>query len=125
MKKIKGCNEKDRIICASSEGKQDFYYQLYGTKERIWLFQIPSSPSVIDYYRSHGCNLSDQDFSITVAQMYKFKKFNNVKLNNVFKRLPNVINYVLTYELKGDKELSEEVIYGYHRTSYKLDERIA
>ena len=47
MKKMKAKhNEKDRIVCVSLPGKQSFYYQPVGTKERLWLFDTDFSGSV-------------------------------------------------------------------------------
>ena len=57
MKKMKAKHhEKDRIVCVSLPGKQSFYYQPVGTKERLWLFDTDFSGSVFVFFRQnlHG-----------------------------------------------------------------------
>ena len=104
MKKIKASfNQKDRVVCVTGQGFHKFYYQPVGSKERIQLFTTDDfSGSVFDYFRDKGRNMNDRGFSLTIKELYEFKRFHNVKLTNVINRIPMKIDYVLRERIKTE-----------------------
>lgn len=101
MKKIKASfDQKDRIICVTNPGCHEFYYQPVGSKERILLFMTDEfSGSVFAYFRDKGRNMKGRGFSLTIRELYEFKRFHNVKLTSVINRIPTMIDYVLRERL--------------------------
>ena len=94
MKKINASN-KSRVVCVATPGHLDFYFQLERVCDRQWLLQMPFSGSVWAYFRDHGSNIADRGYSLTIAQVYKFRSHQNPKLSRLFSRLPAAINYVV------------------------------
>lgn len=97
MKKINTNHDnKDRIICVSDVGKNKFYYQPVGTKERLWLFDTKNfSGSVFAFFRRHGRNLDGIGFSMTVKELYEVGNGHNVKIAKILDRIPAQVEYVL------------------------------
>lgn len=120
MKKIKASFEqKDRIVCVTNQGCHEFYYQPVGSKERIPLFMTDEfSGSVFAYFRDKGRNMNGRGFSLTIRELYQFKRFHNVKLTSVINRIPTMIDYVLREQVdqkEAEKKTittSEEVTHG-------------
>lgn len=102
MKRIKAdFNQKDRVVCVTIPGSHKFYYQPVGSKERILLFITDDFyGSVFAYFRDKGKNMSDRGFSLTIKELYEFKRFRNVKLTNVINQIPMEIDYVLREQRK-------------------------
>ena len=88
-------NEKDRIVCVALPGKQSFYYQPVGTKERLWLFDTDFSGSVFAFFRKNGRCLDGRGFSLTCRELYKLGCGRNPKINKVLDRIPAQADYVL------------------------------
>ncbi len=97
MKRIKATFQKnDRIVCMNVPGKHRLFYQPVGTNEQIWLLDTKEfSGSVFEYFRSKGKKMSNNCFSITINELYEFKKFKNYKLASLFDYLPKQIEYVI------------------------------
>ena len=97
MKKINMKHDnKDRILCVSETGKHKFYFQLAGTKERLWLFDTKDfSGSVFAFFRKYGRNLEDIGFSMTLRELYAVGNGHNAKINKVLDRIPAQVDYVL------------------------------
>lgn len=101
MKKIHACNQKDRIVCEAIPGALVFYYQPARTSNRTELFRTNEfSPSVFEYFRKEGRNMSDRGFSITIKQFYEFRAYHNPKLSNIMDRLPGHIEYTIREQAK-------------------------
>ena len=100
MKKInEKHSEKDRIICISSD-KHQFYYQPAGTNDRFWLLDVPSySHSVFTYFLNRGRRDREQEFSLTIGELYRFRDFHNIKLAHILERIPGLVDYVIRNEL--------------------------
>ena len=105
MRKIKSsvC-EKDRVVCTAQPGELAFYYQAFGTGERIVLFvgtkdkAIPFSESVFLYFRKNGrCFDGRSGFSLTIKELYSVDKrhYRNPKLAKLFDRLPGAIDLAI------------------------------
>lgn len=94
MKKINArINQKDRVICVTGEGFHSFYYQPSGTKERIPLFPVYEfSGSVFAFFRDKGRNMDGRGFSLTIKELYEFKRYKNKKLTTVVSRIPLMID---------------------------------
>jgi len=96
MKKMKAKHhEKDRIVCVSLPGKQSFYYQPVGTKERLWLFDTDFSGSVFVFFRQNGRCLEGRGFSLTCKELYKIGYGRNKKINKILGRIPAQADYML------------------------------
>lgn len=97
MKKINArINQKDRVICVTGEGFHSFYYQPSGTKDRIPLFPVYEfSGSVFAFFRDKGRNMEGRGFSLTIKELYEYKRYKNVKLTAVVNRIPVMINDAL------------------------------
>lgn len=111
MKKIKASfDQKDRIVCVTNQGCHEFYYQPVGSKKRILLFMTDEfSGSVFAYFREKGRNINGREFSLTLRELYEFKRFYNVKLTTVINRIPVMIDYVLR-ERPDQKEAEKKTI---------------
>lgn len=111
MKKIKASfDPKDRVVCVTNQGCHEFYYQPVGSKERILLFMTDEfSGSVFTYFRDRGRNMHGRGFSLTIRELYEFKRFHNVKLTTVINRIPTMIDYVLRERL-DQKEAEKKTI---------------
>ncbi len=111
MKKIKASfDQKDRIVCVTNQGCHEFYYQPVGSKERILLFMTDEfSGSVFAYFRDKGRNMNGKGFSLTIRELYEFKRFHNIKLTNIINRTPVMIDYVLRERLE-QKEAEKKTI---------------
>lgn len=96
MKKMKAKHhEKDRIVCVSLPGKQSFYYQPVGTKERLWLFDTDFSGSVFVFFRQNGRCLEGCGFSLICKELYKIGYGRNKKINKILGSIPAQADYVL------------------------------
>ena len=97
MEKIKASfDQKDRVVCVTVHGYHEFYYQPVGSKKRTLLFVTDNfSSSIFAYFRDKGRNMSDRGFSLTIKELYEFKKFYNHELAVVMKRIPRLIEYVI------------------------------
>lgn len=97
MKKINArINQKDRVICVTGEGFHSFYYQPSGTKDRIPLFPVYEfSGSVFAFFRDKGRNMEGRGFSLTIRELYEFKRYKNKKLTTVVSRIPLMIDDAL------------------------------
>ena len=69
-------DNRDRIICISTPGFQQFYYQPVRSSERYWLFNTEFSGSVFAYFRKNGLHVCEKGFSLTLRQLYKFLPLN-------------------------------------------------
>lgn len=112
MKKIKNVNQKDRVICVTLSGGHEFYYQPVNSKERIWLFETEDfSGSIFAYFRDNGRNIDGRGFSLTIKQVYEFKKFQNVKLCKLFTdRIPKMVEYVIRERLESKETNKHNII---------------
>lgn len=105
MRKIKACvNQKDRVVCVSVLGGQEFRYQPCGSKERTLLFTTDFSVSVFTYFRDKGLNMGEGGFSLTIKELYEFKRYYNTKLTNVIERIPSAIDCVLRNRIREREE---------------------
>ena len=97
MRKINAkYNNSDRVVCVSIPGKHKFFYQPAGTRERIWLFDTKDfSGSIFDYFHDKGRNMNDRGFSLTIRELYEFKKYHDRSLAAVIKRIPSQVEYVI------------------------------
>lgn len=97
MKKIRTQHSSsDRIVCASLPGKHKFYYQPARGSERVWLFDTKDySIDIFSYFRDKGRKLGNKSFSLTIRELYEFKKYHNRELAAVMQRLPGQLEYVL------------------------------
>lgn len=111
MKKIKASfDQKDRVVCVTNQGCHEFYYQPVESGERILLFVTDEfSGSVWTYFRDRGRNVNGRGFSLTIRELYEFKRFDNVKLTTVINRIPVMINYVLR-EQENQREVGKKII---------------
>ena len=105
MKKIKmQFNQKDRVIIRNVHDGHEFYYQPVDSKISMYLFRIDNfSGSISEYFRNRGRSLGNGSYSMTIKELYTFKKFDNPKLTNTIKRIPMMIDYVLTEALEDEK----------------------
>lgn len=95
MKRIKAMHsDNDRIICVSMPKKQVFYYQVYGTNSRQYLFETKFSGSVFGYFRSRGRSLG-RGYSLTIKELYKFRDYRIWELSHVIERIPVILDYIL------------------------------
>lgn len=110
MKKINAnINQKDRVICVTVNGGHEFYYQPARSNERILLFTRDEfSGSVFSFFRDNGRNLSGRGYSLTIKELYEFRKFKNPKLTRVIERIPVMIEYVLR-ECTKQKEVDRKI----------------
>lgn len=105
MRKIKTCvNQKDRVVCVSVPGSHEFYYQPSGSKERTLLFTTDFSGSVFAYFRDAGRSKGERDFSLTIKELYEFKRYYNIKLTTVIERIPSAIDCVLRNRIREREE---------------------
>ena len=82
MKKIKVPHDnKSRVICVNSPGKLDFWYQPADSAKRYWLMEHPFSGSIYAYFRDYGRKMNSPGFSLTLGEVYRFRKHNSVRLN--------------------------------------------
>ncbi len=96
MKRINALhNDGDRIICKTSLGKHEFFYQPVGTREKLWLFSTDFSGSVFIYFRDFGRRMDESGFSLTLKELYKFKDYRNYKLANLMDRIPKQVEYAI------------------------------
>lgn len=119
MKKIKASfDQKDRIVCVTNQGCHEFYYQPVGSKKRILLFMTNEfSGSVFAYFREKGRNINGRGLSLTLRELYEFKRFYNVKLTTVINRIPVMIDYVLR-ERPDQKEAEKKIITARKKVTY-------
>lgn len=121
MKKINAkFSQKDRVICvteqdthkfcAAKQGTHKFYYKLAGSKERTLLFASDFSPSVLDYFRSKGRETDENEYEITLRELYAFKNFRNHKLSKLMERIPMMIEYVIHEYLTSEEKSTAKVI---------------
>ncbi len=100
MKKIKAPHDnRSRIVCVSTPGRHNFYYQPAGTRDRYWLAEYPFSGSVFAYFRDKGRNLHERGFSLTIGQLYAFRDYSNIRLARVMNSLPGQIDYVIRHRI--------------------------
>ena len=97
MERIKAqIDPKDRVICVTLPNEHRFFYQAYGSKKRIPLFEderIPFSGSRFAFFRDKGRNLEGRGFSLTVKELYEHRKLcRNPKIAKLFDRLPGAID---------------------------------
>lgn len=97
-------SDKDRIACLSISNKQVFYYQAVNSRVRKYLFESKFSYSVYKYFCKKGRSLPDGGFYLTVADLYRFRDYHNVKLTHTLERLPAWIDYVLTNDTCAIKQ---------------------
>lgn len=101
MKKIKmNHSNSDRIICVTTEGQHNFYYQPFGMKDRYWLVKCNFSGSIFTYFRDHGRNMEGAGYSVTIREFYNFRH-ENVKLNRLMDRIPSLVDYVIKEHLNN------------------------
>lgn len=104
MKRIRAPHDnKDRIICVAMDGHHDFYYQPVGSKARYWLSGYDFGGSVFDHFRSRGRNMEGRGFSLTIRELYGFRKWGNVKLAHQMERIPGQVDYVIQEYILGDQ----------------------
>ena len=122
MKKIKASfDQKDRVVCVTDQGYHKFFYQPVGSKERILLFVTNEfSGSVFAYFRDKGRNMNGRGFSLTIRELYEYKRFRNVKLTTVINRIPVMIDYVLRERLE-QKEAEKKTITTSMETAHSRD----
>ena len=121
MKKIKSLtrNDKDRIICVTSENRHDFYYQPVSTKQRYWLTSGTFHGSVFAYFRQKGRNMEGVGFSLTLEQLYQFKDYRNPVLTRLLERIPGMVDYVIAEYVVHDMKVQAEVTPPYLNLSAK------
>ena len=96
MKKIKVPHEnKARIICVNGPGKLDFWYQPADSAQRYWLMEQPFSGSIFAYFRDYGRKMNSPGFSLTLGEVYRFRKHNSVRLNRLMERLPGRVDHAV------------------------------
>ena len=128
MKKIRFAHEKDRIVCVTGYGQHDFYYQPYKSKARYWLFELPFSPSIFRYFRTSGRNMNDRGFSLTIRELYNFRKWEYVKLSHLMDMLPGHVDYVIQeyiLDAYGDKKSTIPVRINHHTCELSYDYELA
>ena len=105
MRKINAkYDNSDRVVCVSIPGKHEFYYQPADTRERIWLFDTKDfSGSIFDYFRDKGRNMNDRGFSLTIKELYEFKKYYDHKLATVMKRIPGQVEYAIRERSENER----------------------
>lgn len=111
MRKINAkFDNSDRVVCVSIPGKHEFYYQPAGTRERIWLFDTKDfSGSIFDYFRDKGRNMNDRGFSLTIKELYEFKKYRDHKLATVMKRIPSQVEYVIRKRTENERSHNQPI----------------
>lgn len=115
MKKINSSvNQKDRIICVALPGELEFYYQAFGSRERIELFKgeddkaITFSGSVFAYFRDKGIGHDKRSgYSLTIRELYSADKghYRNPKLSKLFYRLADAIDTALGENVKQKEQV--------------------
>lgn len=96
MKKIKCMHSnKDRIICVSTRGQHEFFYQAAASSEKIPVLTMKFSPSIFNYFRKYGHRISGDSFSLTVGELYHFNAHYNYRLSHLMELLPKKIDHVL------------------------------
>lgn len=96
-------NQKDRVICVTTSGKHELYYQSAGSKKRTFIFAtVNFSGSVFDYIRNKGRNLSEKGLSLTIKELYEYKEYRNVKLTRVINRIPKMIEQAIREKPKQE-----------------------
>ena len=101
MKKIKmNHSNSDRIICVTTEGQHNFYYQPAKSKDRFWLVKCNFSGSIFTYFRDKGRNMDGAGYSVTIREFYNFRH-ENEKLGRLMDRLPDLINFVIKEHLNN------------------------
>lgn len=96
MRKIKNnISQKDRIVCESIPNKLRFSYKAAGTKDGMYLFETPFSPSLYQYFRDNGRKDGINALSMTIRQVYRFREYHNKKLAKTLERIPAMVDYVL------------------------------
>ena len=97
MRKIRAnIDPKDRVVLVSTKNRQVFYYQPRGTKARYLLFQMNHSYyPAFSYFRDRGRRLEDRGFSITIKELYEFRRYQDGKLTHTLERIPLMIEYVI------------------------------
>lgn len=111
MRKINAkYDNSDRVVCVSILGKHEFYYQPAGTRERIWLFDTKDfSGSIFDYFRDKGRNMNDRGFSLTIKELYEFKKYHDYKLATLMKRIPGQVEYVIREHTENERSHNQPI----------------
>lgn len=110
MKKIKSSqvNPKDRVVCVTIANVHEFYFQPYKSNERLHLFDKKRSPSISSFFKDCGVCLNGSDYSLTLMQLYKHRKmYCNHKIEEIFDRIPMMIQYVLR---ERDEMLNEQLM---------------
>lgn len=112
MKKIKcSHSNKDRIICVSTFGQHEFFYQPVGSSDRYRLFEMDFSISIFQYFRKYGNRMPDYGFGLTIGELYRFKAHYNYKLSHLMDLLPGQVDRVLR------KTLVEKASYAMNSTA--------
>lgn len=125
MKKINPrFNQKDRVVCVTNHDRHEFYYQPVETNKRILLFMTNGfSNSVYSYFHEKGTHTTD-GYSLTVRELYEYRRFYNVKLANVISRIPTMIEYVLRehYDVETPEKKKDV---SHIKKEYNIDREIA
>jgi hypothetical protein len=96
MKKIRvSHNKKDCIRYIFDGTKQSIYYQPYGTKEQLWLFDSKFSYSIYSFFHKNGRRLGDNCLGISLAELYEVGHSRNFKIDKLLDRIPAQVDYVL------------------------------
>ena len=96
MKKINAkFSQKDRVICVTEQSKHKFYYRQVGSKEKLLLFSVNSSTSILDYFSRKGRMTDNNGYELTIRELYLFRDFHNYKLSKIMERIPGIIEYVI------------------------------
>lgn len=132
MKKIKGKNNNDHILCVSERipmpnlhkpgervwytGKHSFYYRPASGGEPVFLYSVERySPSILSFFQRNGRLVCDEDTSVTytmtLGQLYRanIHRYNCV-MDKLFDQLSYQINYVIRYELEDPEPARREKI---------------
>lgn len=127
MKKIKmNHSNSDRIICVTTEGLHDLYYQPFKTKDRYWLARCNFSGGIFTYFRDKGRNMDGMGYGLTIREIYS-SCHNNVKLNHLLNRIPSLIEYVIKEHL-NDVVVQQPPVFAHprhHVTSNTYEDEIA
>ena len=89
MKKIKTkVRNCDRVVINKENQYINLYYIDSNSKvnERIYLYTLKASPSVENYFGYRGRTIED---------IYRFRRWDNLKLSNLIERLPGIIDLAL------------------------------
>ena len=118
-------SNKDRIICVSIPGCQQFYYQKAGSSDRAYLFETDYSGSVFAFFRDKGRNLAGRGFSLTIKELYEVHDYHNVKLTHTLERIPVWIDYILKEDIRVPEQDAPAPVSVHTVTRACSDERAA